>query len=267
MPNVVDEMNLRTMRSGSIVDFYTERTGLLLHERAALRQVAGAARGNAILDLGVGGGRTVKPLLKVSENYLGIDYSPEMIAACKLRFPQQRFALGDARELSMIPDESVFLVNFGWDGICMVSHEDRLKILREIFRVLQPGGVFLLTTYNQDCPVESAGFCFPEFDFSKHPVKLAREMLRFGSATFSRIRNWTRNRRFSIRLPEYSLINDRSHDYSVMLYYISVARQRQQIEALGYAPGALAYGEDGKLIQGVYRGRDFAMLAHKPQRS
>jgi SAM-dependent methyltransferase len=265
MTKFTDEVNRGTMRSGSIVNFYAERNGLLLHERSALRQVAEEAANQPILDLGVGGGRTVKPLLKVSADYLGVDYSPEMIEACRKRFPQQRFAVADARDLSTIADGTVFLVSFGWSGLCMVDHDDRLKILREIYRVLRPGGVFLLTTYNQDSPVESAGFAFPEFNFRKRPDALLREIWRFSSDTMTRWRNWTRMRHRSVRHREYSMINDRSHDYSVMLYYITVESQRRQIEALGFEKNAAAFGEDGKPITSRYTGRDFAMLARKPR--
>ena len=53
-----------------------------------------------ILDLGVGAGRTTPYLLEISKNYIGIDFSPAMIAACQARYPTVEFAVGDARDLS-----------------------------------------------------------------------------------------------------------------------------------------------------------------------
>lgn len=263
--NLIDELNLRTMRSDAVVDFYSDFSGLLLHERAALRLVGGAARGKPILDLGVGGGRTVKPLLKVSEDYLGIDYSPEMVEACKQRFPKQRFVLGDARDLSMVADESVFLVSFGWNGICMVNHQDRLRILSQIYRKLTPGGIFILTTHNRNCPDEFQGFRFPEFTRSQRRRDLIASAWKYCRATAASLSNWSRYRHRVVRLPEYSIINDRSHDYGVMLYHIDLVNQRKQIEALGYEGNAIAFGTDGKVAEDSYDGRDFAMVARKSQ--
>ena len=95
----IDRINLRTMRSAAVVEHYSCTDELMPHERAALDHVANEMRGGSVLDLGVGAGRTVKALLEVSPDYLGIDYSQEMISACEARFPGIRFEHADARRL------------------------------------------------------------------------------------------------------------------------------------------------------------------------
>jgi ubiquinone/menaquinone biosynthesis C-methylase UbiE len=168
----IDSINLRTMRLPQVVAHYARSDKLLPHERAALNAVADEVRGGAILDIGVGGGRTVEFLLDISTNYLGIDYCADMVAASQMRYPKVRFEHADARELSGINEASIDLAVFSCNGISMVGHDDRLRIMKEVHRVLKPGGVFLFTTYNRSSPEASAGFAFPDFEFSPHPGRL-----------------------------------------------------------------------------------------------
>ena len=251
------------MRSASAVRSYSFDETLQPRERAALDSVAVEFRGAAILDLGVGAGRTVKPLLEVSSDYLGVDYSAEMIAACRQRYREQHFVLGDARNLSMVADGTVGLVMFSCNGISMVGHEDRLKIIRETYRVLRPGGAFVLTTYNQNCPDHTAGFQFPEFEFTFNPARCLVRTARFLDALALRVRNRQRHRRHTVRTAEYSVINDVCHDYGVMLYYISLDHQRRQLEACGFLPKAVAFDHAGQIIVRENDENDYAMVARK----
>ncbi len=259
----IDEINTAAMRSNAAVAQYSIHDELTPPERAKLDKVAALARGKPLLDIGVGAGRTVKALLEVSEDYLGIDNSPEMLAACKRRFPRVRFAHADARDLVDIASGSIFLVMFSCNGIGMVSHHDRLKILAEVYRVLMPDGVFLFSTHNQNCPDHTAGFKFPEFQFSKNPARLAVRSARFLRGTLVRVRNRQRFQRHNVRTPEFSMVNDVCHDYSVMLYYISLKNQRRQIEALGFQPDAEAYDAAGKVILGDSVESSIAFIARK----
>ena len=244
----IDDVNIRAMRSSAAVKQYAWQDVLTPPERASLDKVAEHARGKPILDIGVGGGRTVSALREVSEDYCGIDYSPEMLAVCTKRFPGVRFMQADARCLTAIQDSSIFLVMFSCNGIGMVSHVDRLQILREVYRILTPDGVFLFSTHNQNCPDHTAGFQFPEFKFSLNSARLAVRTARFARDTAIRIRNRQRLGGLNKRCAEYSIINDVCHDYSVMLYYISLANQRRQLEAIGFQANAEAYDRNGQLI-------------------
>jgi len=264
MSGAVDAINLRTMRSKAAVAVYAVGERLQPREAAALQSVLARVRGQPILDLGVGAGRTAKPLLAVSSDYLGIDYSPEMVAHCRARYPNVRFEHGDARELRSLAAGSFGLVVFSCNGICMVAHDDRLKILREALRVLKPGGVLLFTTYNQDCDDELGAFKFPEFALSANPVRLGVRAMRFVAAALVRARNWLRYRKHNLRTAEYSMINDVCHDYGTMLYYISLPNQRRQLEACGFERGAVAFDHAGKRIETPNRENDYSIVAFKP---
>jgi SAM-dependent methyltransferase len=117
-------------------------------ERAAFARIAERARGAPILDLGVGGGRTVALLRALSEDYVALDYTPALVEAAQKRHPAVDIRTGDARDLGVFASGSIGLVVFSYMGIDSVSHADRARVLREVRRVLRPGGTFWFSTLN-----------------------------------------------------------------------------------------------------------------------
>jgi len=203
-----------------------------------------------ILDIGVGGGRTTSHLLRLSTDYTGIDYSDLMLARCRKKYPGVRFLLMDARDMADFPSQSFALVVFSCNGLGMVSHQDRLKILGEVHRVMRPGGVFLVNAHNQNCPDHNVGMVLPDVQLPPNAsfVRIARDLMRAAYLTGIRLWNYRRLSKQEIRLPEYSIINDRCHNYSVMLYYISLRNQRLQLARAGFQKDAEAYDLDGNPI-------------------
>ncbi len=260
----IDRINLHTMRLPQVVAQYARGDELLPHERAALDAIASEVRGGAILDIGVGAGRTVQALTALSANYLGIDYSQEMVAASQARYPKHRFEHADARDLRSIPDGSIDLAVFSCNGISMVGHEDRLAIMREVHRVLKPGGVFLFTTYNRNSPEASARFYFPDFEFSLNPARLAVRCVRHIKNTLVSVVQRLKHIRHEIHADEYAVINDKCHHYGVMLYYITLAKQRQQLKDAGFAAHAMAYDCTGVQIVDDTTLDSMALIARKP---
>jgi ubiquinone/menaquinone biosynthesis C-methylase UbiE len=103
----------------------------------------------AVLDLGVGGGRTTSYLAKVASHYVGVDYSEAMIHACRQKFPGLDFLLADASDLTMFQDASFDAVVFSFNGLdSVVPNEKRARCLRECWRVLRPSGVFIFSSHN-----------------------------------------------------------------------------------------------------------------------
>ena len=262
--DIIDRVNRAAMHSSGAVAQYSRQSELNLPERAALDSIAAEAAGRSILDIGVGGGRTTAALTAISDDYLGIDYEPRMLQVCKERFPTRRFEHADARDLKNHADGSFFLVVFSCNGLGMVSHADRLAIVREVFRVLAPGGIFVFSTHNQHSPEHEGKLRLPEFEPGKGVVRFAVHAARFAGRTAVRVFNRYRYSRFDQRGPEYSIINDASRNYGTMLYYISLENQRKQLEQLGFAKGALAYDLSGRRIEHDTTDDSILLLARKP---
>lgn len=104
--------------------------------------------GSAILDLGVGGGRTSAYLSHRAARYVGIDYAASMVAASRAKFPDLEFLVADASDLSIFSNSSFDAVVFSFNGIDNLNDNGRRRCLEHICRVLKPGGFFIFSTHN-----------------------------------------------------------------------------------------------------------------------
>lgn len=117
---------------------------------ARIIEEAAGERGGAplhLLDLGCGPGSLTPFLRRIpGAQILGVDLSAEMIRYARLRYPEVEFRIGDIEALDC-PDGSFDAV------LCsgMLHHLPRLDdALREIRRVLRPGGVLIAREPNED---------------------------------------------------------------------------------------------------------------------
>ena len=143
-------------RHADVVREYASFDFLLAPERVIFDELEPRLSEARVLDLGVGGGRTTFHFLDRARTYVGVDYSPAMIDACRRRFderarPEVSFVVADARDLSQFDRESFDFVLFAFQGLdSLVDHDDRLRALREIRRLLVPGGSFAFSSDNLD---------------------------------------------------------------------------------------------------------------------
>lgn len=105
-------------------------------------------QGSAILDLGVGGGRTTAYLAPRASHYVGIDYATSMVAASRAKFPRLEFLVADAADLSMFSNSSFDAVVFSFNGIDNLNKDGRRSCLEHVCRILKPGGCFIFSTHN-----------------------------------------------------------------------------------------------------------------------
>lgn len=124
---------------------------LLARRLRLIRRRVGARAGGVLLDIGCGPGVHLFPLAPAFRRAIGVDLSPQMIAAAA-RVRAARAGTGhvalevaNAEHLACIPPSSVDV------AICVGALEhmpDKAAVLREVERVLRPGGRFVCLTVN-----------------------------------------------------------------------------------------------------------------------
>lgn len=130
-----------------VVDYYSTLRGLEHCELQLFEKYV--PEGSAVLDLGVGAGRTTPWLAARSASYLGIDYAASMVDVCRRRFPHLSFRLMDATDLSEIDSGSIDVAVFSFNGLDYLHpRASRARCLREIARVLAPEGTFIFSGHN-----------------------------------------------------------------------------------------------------------------------
>lgn len=202
-------------------------------EQAALESIIPRVRGRPVLDIGVGAGRTTQLLLPVSSDYVGIDYTQEMVQACRKRHPGVRIEQMDARDLGAFESGRFALVMFSFNGIDSVGPQDRLRVLREVHRVLEPGGLFLFSAHNHDGPGRGEQ---PQarVPFTWNPIKLAWRGLKSLRAWPRAFINHRRLRRVNETHEDWSVMNAGAHDFGIVVVYTTLAEQKRQIAQAGF---------------------------------
>jgi SAM-dependent methyltransferase len=139
--------NLGAYRAPQVVSYYSTLDYLTACERFLFD--AHLKPGMAILDLGVGGGRTTPYLAKTASRYVGADYSEEMISACRTKFPGLEFRVADASDLSAFSDASFDAIVMAYNALDYVlPAEKRERCLRECRRLLRPDGLLVFSSHN-----------------------------------------------------------------------------------------------------------------------
>lgn len=96
----------------------------------------------SILEIAPGHGRCTQFLLDQCKELTIVDLVPECIAACRQRFGERdglTYAVNDGATLPMVPDASIDLA-FTWDSLVHVEGDVVRSYVRELARVLAPGG-------------------------------------------------------------------------------------------------------------------------------
>jgi ubiquinone/menaquinone biosynthesis C-methylase UbiE len=146
-PDLKSDPNIRTYNSSAVAEYYAALDYLSPCERLVFDEYL--RPGMSMLDLGVGGGRTTPYLSSVARRYVGVDYASEMIAACRKKFPQLEFEVASAADLSRFAPSTFDAVVMAFNALDYVfPSESRLRALKEIHRVLNPGGILIFSSHN-----------------------------------------------------------------------------------------------------------------------
>jgi SAM-dependent methyltransferase len=146
-PDPAPDPNILTYNAPAVAEYYAALNYLTPCEQVLF--AAYLRPGMAILDLGVGGGRTTAYLSSIASRYIGVDYAPEMIAACRKKFPQLEFDVANAADLSRFASSSFNAVVMAFNGMdYVIPDESRFRALREIGRVLKPEGILIFSSHS-----------------------------------------------------------------------------------------------------------------------
>jgi SAM-dependent methyltransferase len=221
----IESFNSATYRNSAIVGQYMRRDDILPGESYLFNEFRDRLLGSDLLDIGVGGGRTSRLMLDLARTYKGVDYSPQMIDACRRRFPDHaaRFKEADARNLTFAEDDSFDVVLFSFNGIDYIPHEGRLRALAEIRRVLRPDGLFLFSTHLT--PSLQSRFAPTANPNSDNWLRDWRLRLLF---------HWFNLRVKDLDTAPYSLVRDASHSFKLITYYSQPQTVIDQLADAGF---------------------------------
>jgi ubiquinone/menaquinone biosynthesis C-methylase UbiE len=105
--------------------------------------------GMAVLDIGVGGGRTSGYLARNASRYVGIDYASEMVRICREKYPQWEYFESSATDLSLFLSASFDVVVMSYNMLDdLVPDESRWRCLQECHRVLRENGLLIFSSHN-----------------------------------------------------------------------------------------------------------------------
>jgi SAM-dependent methyltransferase len=162
----------------------------------------------------------------------GIDISSAMAEQARRACPMATIEVRDLRDLSAYADGSFDAIVAGFNVIDIVDHGDRLAVLTDVRRILAPDGLLLFSSHNR------------AYISSVHgPVRqivadlAGRRFRRVGRGVVRlprRVSNHRRLRRYERSEPNYAIVNDTAHDYSIVQYYITRDEQERQLAALGF---------------------------------
>jgi len=112
-------------------------------DRPACLELLGDIDGRRVLDAACGPGLYAEELVLRGAQVVGFDQSRRMVQICRARVPTGEFRVHDLGDpLDWLPDASTDLVLL---ALAIEYVDDRVAALRELRRVLRPGGALVLS--------------------------------------------------------------------------------------------------------------------------
>jgi SAM-dependent methyltransferase len=179
------------------------------------------------LEIGCGGGRLTGYLVEMSRAVHAIDVSPEMIAYCQRAYPQATYSQKDVRDVAAFGTATFDVVVAGNNVLDVLDDAERNAVLQSIRQVLTVGGLLIMSSHNRAFVPRLDG---PLQIRNRRLVDAARDLVHWPS--------WRRNRQqllpYERTEPDYSILNDKSHDFMALHYYIERDAQERQLAAHGF---------------------------------
>jgi SAM-dependent methyltransferase len=139
----------------SAVELYTERIQdpkLFPQERKVVERYFTDSEGS-VLDVGCGVGRVASLLDQRGFDVTGIDVSEPLVEKARSLFPDIDFRVGDVRDTAFDAESFDYAV-FSYYGLdYLLPKAERVRALRELYRVLKPAGIVAFSSHNSWSPL------------------------------------------------------------------------------------------------------------------
>ena len=224
-PDRVNEYVTSTLRPAEVVMFVKYRDEIA---------------GRRVMDIGCGAGRVIQYLARWTTRLVGVDFSSAMIGYCKRTFPLLDFFVCDASDLTQFGEDAIDVALFTFNGIDTLSHAARLSALAGIRRLLAPGGLFIFSAHNRNYRNAHEG---PRLQIKRNPISAVANFVRYGRA----VANHQKRKSMEREEPQYALINDLAHDFTMVHYYIDRHTQDEQLRSVGLEL-VETYAEDARVL-------------------
>lgn len=209
---------------------------------------------DAVLDIGVGAGRTTPVLSSAFKRYVGLDVSEPSVDEAKKRFPGLEFSTQDIRDIDYVDEFSCAF--FSFNGIDLVDFVERERVFEKIWKALRPGGYFIYSTHS-----------LINENADRWVGKLLVYELKGPNVQSSVGRVWNRCRLFwrggKNANEGFAVLNDPALDFSLLLVYVDPEAELKRLKRAGFET-LLSIGNQ-KLAPGFDSKDNFIhFLARKP---
>lgn len=234
----IDHSNADTYSSDRFVGDYDAYQGWNdKGEMRVLLSIAPEVRGKAVLDVGVGTGRTTSLLRLLTDDYVGIDYVPNMVEQARAAFPGNDLRVGDVLDLKEFDAGSKTLVLFSYNGLDSLDHDSRPAALANMARVTAPDGFLVYSTLNLDSPHPRRTPWTPP----QRPVEKGTEGILLWCFRLFRLtvqlplHMWirSRTRKLSRRGDGWANEPAAGSGWRLILHFTTLARAKQEVAAAG----------------------------------
>jgi len=247
------ELNAGVWRTGRYLTEY-DRAHLEPAEALLLARYRDDLSGR-VLDVGCGAGRFLNYLVALGAEAHGLDIAPRMVAHCLERFPGVDVRVGDLRSLPETVEGPFDAILLSDNVLDVLDDDERRSSLADIHGLLAHDGLLVFSSHNlwawEHPLISQARRPGPARMLMERPLGwVLRCAWRLPRRRANRRRLAPRQRRAS----EYAIVNDASHDFGLLHYYISRAQQERQLSELGFRPiEVLEF--DGRPVAGGENGR------------
>jgi ubiquinone/menaquinone biosynthesis C-methylase UbiE len=248
----IAQQNQQVYSRPGIVGYYAQLSSLQAAEAQLIANLGAQLSQMAMLDLGVGAGRTTRHFAPRVADYTGIDYSAAMIAACIQTFAgwvthagqPLTWRVGDARALEIFPDQAFDLILFSFNGLDFMTHPERLQVLTDLYRLCRPGGYVCFSSHNLQ-GIES--------QFSWRRQWRWNPLTTYVNLCMSGVWRWCNPGLSLVQLQAapHWVVRDESHNFRLKTYYVRPLEQVRQLLAAGFRQIQVLTWHDGTVLAQV----------------